>query len=69
MKELPSSGYRIFLHDPQMYLQRSLSRLALFADVKRIKTPEQCRAALKKVDPELFFKEQYEALFNYGERK
>lgn len=58
--------YKTYARDPDEYLKQSLNRLAIFADINRIKSPEECMLALSKVKNSLFFTGQYEVLRNYA---
>jgi len=60
------SPYKPAFRDPEKRMTRSLERLAMFADTSRIKSPEECKAALNKVNANLFFEAQYKLLLNYA---
>lgn len=61
-----SHEYRSFCRDQEIYLKKSLARLALFTDRERIRTPKECRKALKEIDESLLFEQQLEVLIEYA---
>lgn len=52
--------------NPSFQLSKSLSRLALFANSKRIRTPAECKAALDSIEANLFYEGQYNILLAYS---